>query len=53
MYCRFSFICGLSWAVSENRATVKAKTIFTGLLAQILLAVILLKLPFFRHIFMA
>ncbi len=42
----------LSWAASENRSAVQAKTIFTGILAQIMLAVILLKVPFFRHIFM-
>lgn len=43
----------LSWAMSENRGAVKLKIIFTGLLIQILLAVILLKLPFFRQIFIA
>jgi len=43
----------LSWAVSENRTAIKVKTIFTGIFAQIMLAVILLKLPFFRQIFMA
>ena len=43
----------LSWTVSENRSAVRAKTIFTGVIAQIILAVFLLKVPFFRHLFMA
>jgi CNT family concentrative nucleoside transporter len=43
----------LSWAVSENRGAVKLRIILTGLSIQLLLAVILLKLPFFRHIFIA
>lgn len=42
----------LSWAVSENRRAVKLKTILTGLTIQILLAVVLLKAPFFRDFFM-
>ena len=43
----------LSWAMSENRRAVKLKIILTGLFIQLLLAVILLKLPFFRQFFIA
>ncbi len=43
----------LSWAVSENRGAVKPKIILTGLIIQLLLAMILLKVPFFRQIFIA
>ncbi len=41
----------ISWVVSENRRAVKLKIIFTGFFIQILLALILLKLPFFRQVF--
>lgn len=41
----------LSWGVSENRSAVKFRTLFTGIAIQLLLAVILLKLPIFRQIF--
>ncbi len=40
-----------AWAVSENRGMVKVKIIITGLMFQFLLALILLKLPIFRQMF--
>ena len=43
----------IAWGVSENRGAVKIKTIVTGLLMQLVLAVILLKLPLFRELFLA
>lgn len=36
---------GLAWMISENRGQVKIKTIAMGLGLQLLLAIVLLKIP--------
>jgi CNT family concentrative nucleoside transporter len=43
----------LAWLVSENRTQVSLKVILGGIGVQLLVGVILLKLPFFRHLFLA
>ncbi len=40
-----------AWILSENRRKVNLKTVIVGLSGQIVTAVILLKLPFFRDLF--
>ncbi|MBU2522408.1 MAG: nucleoside:proton symporter [Proteobacteria bacterium] len=42
----------LAWAMSENRKKVSIKTVATGLALQLLVGVVLLKLPFFRDFFL-
>lgn len=46
-------LIALAWAMSENRRRVPWKTVLMGLALQLLLAVILLKLPLFRDLFLA
>jgi CNT family concentrative nucleoside transporter len=41
----------LAWIISENRRQARLKTIIIGLTVQMLLAFILLKVPFFKEIF--
>ncbi len=43
---------GLAFLMSENRAQVCWKTAFSGLLTQIVLATLILKVPFIRKIFL-
>jgi concentrative nucleoside transporter, CNT family len=40
-----------AWILSENRRKVNLKTVIIGLSGQIVIAVILLKLPFFKDLF--
>ena len=42
----------LAWAMSENRKKVSIKTVGTGLALQLLVGMVLLKLPFFRDFFL-
>lgn len=44
--------CGLAWAMSENRSRVKLRVVLVGLGIQAALALILLKMPFCRDLFM-
>jgi CNT family concentrative nucleoside transporter len=44
---------GLAWLISENRARVRWRTVIAGLVLQLVLAVILLKLPASREVFVA
>ncbi len=48
----FAFVL-FAWAISENRGRVQVQTVIVGLSLQIALAIILLKLPFFRDIFLS
>lgn len=41
----------LAWILSENRRKVNWRTVIVGLSSQIVIAVILLKLPFFKELF--
>jgi len=45
------FLTGLAWLISENRRAVRYQIIFTGLVLQFALAVILLKIPLFGDFF--
>ncbi|MBC2694804.1 MAG: nucleoside:proton symporter [Desulfobacteraceae bacterium] len=42
----------LAWTMSENRKKVSIKTVFTGLVLQLAVGIVLLKLPFFRNFFL-
>lgn len=42
----------LAWLISENRKTVNYKAVISGLSLQVILAVLLLKLPFSRDLFL-
>jgi CNT family concentrative nucleoside transporter len=42
----------LAWSISENRGRVKYRTIGTGIALQLIVAVILIKLPFSQSFFM-
>ena len=43
----------IAWVLSENRGQVKIRIIVTGIFIQIVLALILLKVSFFRQIFLS
>jgi concentrative nucleoside transporter, CNT family len=45
------FLTGLAWLISENRRAVRVQIIFTGLLIQFTLALIMLKIPIFGDFF--
>ncbi|MCE5263268.1 MAG: nucleoside:proton symporter [Deltaproteobacteria bacterium] len=45
------FLTGLAWLISENRRAVRWHVIFTGLAIQFVLALIMLKIPFFADLF--
>jgi CNT family concentrative nucleoside transporter len=45
----FSF---LAWLISENRGQVRLKTVVAGILIQLVLGVVLLKIPVFREFFL-
>jgi CNT family concentrative nucleoside transporter len=45
------FLTGLAWLISENRRAVRVQVIFTGLALQFALALIMLKIPLFAHLF--
>ncbi|MCP4353378.1 MAG: nucleoside:proton symporter [Desulfobacterales bacterium] len=42
-----------AWAIGENRGQVRLKTVVTGIAIQLIVAIILLKLPFFRDCFLS
>ena len=42
---------GIAWLMSENRKQVKLKRAAIGIVLQILVGLILLKVPFFRDFF--
>ena len=44
---------GLAWLISENRKQVSIRVIVVGLIIQLAVGVLLLKLPLFREFFMA
>jgi len=44
--------CALAWAMSENRSKVKPRVVLVGLGIQAVLALVLLKMPFCRDLFM-
>lgn len=46
-----SFLVGVGWLISENRKAISWGLIFKGLLLQILLALLILKVPFMRDAF--
>ncbi|HMB32190.1 MAG TPA: Na+ dependent nucleoside transporter N-terminal domain-containing protein, partial [Desulfohalobiaceae bacterium] len=46
------FLLGLALALSENRSKIPWRTVISALILQFVLAVILLKLPFSRNIFL-
>jgi len=43
---------GIAWLLSENRKQVKLNKAFTGILLQLLVGLILLKIPIFRDLFL-
>ncbi|MCI5225019.1 MAG: nucleoside:proton symporter, partial [Candidatus Electrothrix sp. AR4] len=45
-------LCLLAWLFSENKKKVRVMQVFAGLLIQLLLAVVLLKLPFSGELFL-
>jgi concentrative nucleoside transporter, CNT family len=45
------FLTGLAWLISENRRAVRFRIVFTGLVMQFALALIMLKIPLFRDLF--
>jgi concentrative nucleoside transporter, CNT family len=45
------FLTGLAWLISENRRAVRFQIIFTGLVVQFVLALIMLKIPLFGDFF--
>jgi len=49
----FVAILVLAWLVSENRRVVAWRTIIAGIVLQIVLAAVLLKLDLFKHVFIA
>ena len=49
----FCTILLIAWAISENRRSVAWRTLIGGVLLQALLALALLKLPLFKHFFLA
>ncbi len=42
---------GIAWLMSENRKQVRFKVVLSGILIQLLLGVVLLKIPLFRQFF--
>jgi len=44
---------GLAWLISEKRGKVNIRVILVGLVIQLLIGVLLLKLPLFRDFFLA
>ncbi len=42
----------IAWSMSENRRQVKLKVAVTGIVIQLLVGLILLKLPLFREFFL-
>ncbi len=47
----FAFVF-IAWALSENRRAVSLRLIITGLVLQLVLALIVLKIPFFEDFFL-
>ena len=46
-------LTGIAWALSENRAAASWKTAVMGLALQLIVALVLLKIPFFQSLFLA
>lgn len=46
-------LIGMAWVISEKRSRVRIKTVITGVSLQLLLAVVLLKLPVFKGFFLS
>ena len=44
---------GLAWLISENRKKVRLRVVLIGLVIQLAIGALLLKLPFFRDFFLA
>jgi CNT family concentrative nucleoside transporter len=44
---------GIAWLISENRAQVKIKPVIAGIVIQLVIGFILLKLPVFRSFFIS
>ncbi len=44
---------GIAWLISENRNLVRFKLVLTGIAIQLIIGVILLKIPLFREFFFA
>ena len=44
-------LIGLAWAISENRRQIRVRTIIIGLFIQFALAVVMLKIPVFKELF--
>lgn len=44
-------LTGIAWVISENRKQVAIKNVFAGLLLQMITAILLLKVPFFKDFF--
>jgi len=49
----FCLLLLCAWAVSENRRKLAWRTILAGVALQFLLAAVFLKVPLFKHVFMA
>jgi CNT family concentrative nucleoside transporter len=45
-------LTGIVWVLSENRRAVRLKTVVVGLSLQLILAVVLLKIPLFKDFFL-
>jgi len=43
---------GIAWLISENRNRVRVKLVLTGIAIQLIIGVILLKIPLFRELFL-
>jgi len=44
---------GIAWLISENRNRVRFKLVLTGIVIQLIIGIILLKIPLFREFFLA
>ncbi|MGD8449783.1 MAG: Na+ dependent nucleoside transporter N-terminal domain-containing protein, partial [Desulfobacterales bacterium] len=44
---------GIAWLISENRKKVRFKIVIAGILIQLVVGLILLKLPVFRNFFIS
>ncbi|MCP3955391.1 MAG: nucleoside:proton symporter [Desulfobacterales bacterium] len=49
----FVAFAGLAWLISENRKKVSIRVVIVGLVLQLAIGILLLKLPFFRDFFLA
>ena len=49
----FCVLLVIAWAISENRSRFAWRTLAAGVLLQFLLAALFLKIPLFKHVFLA